>query len=147
MWNEAVAAFRTLINRKTNVPVTLNKIYFFVFAGRTSDTGVSKTTQQAANHNEGVYHSDLPQDQPTDHNLQPQTPGRAGPPLSVAGGISRTSGCKEEEDEEEEEVDILCFSPVKVQTTEDELHNVEIIPDEEEEEDANEIDVTGDEAE
>lgn len=59
------------------------------------------------------------------------------------------SGCDQEE-EEEVEVDVLLYSPVKVPQTgerEDGLINTEITLDEDEEEDVNEIDVTGDEAE
>ncbi|XP_056227214.1 uncharacterized protein LOC130165997 isoform X2 [Seriola aureovittata] len=124
--------------------------------GTTCDTGESNTTQQTVNNDEGLSHSDthLPQEIKllSDDNLQPKTP----PP--DAGGISRTSGCGGEEEEKEEggeeeeevEVDVLLYSPVKVPQTrecEDEHNNMEITPDEEEEEDVNEIDVTGDEAE
>lgn len=55
------------------------------------------------------------------------------------------SGCDQEE-EEEVEVDVLLYSPVKVPQTgerEDGLINTEITLDEDEEEDVNEIDVTG----
>lgn len=60
--------------------------------------------------------------------------------------MSRTSGCDQEE---EEEVDVLLFSPdraLKTSECENALNKMEISPDEEEE-DVNEIDVTGDEAE
>ncbi|XP_035039173.1 uncharacterized protein LOC118124983 isoform X2 [Hippoglossus stenolepis] len=106
------------------------------------DEGASNTTQQTAVQDDG---SDLPQkDKPSDDYLLPQTLEKTGPGLFDAGGINRTPGCEEEE----EEVDVLLYSPVKLQTREDGLHNMEIIPDEEEEEeDVNEIDVTGDEEE
>lgn len=93
-------------------------------------------------------HSDnqLPQENkmPLDHNLNPQTPERMGPSLSDAGRLS----CNQEE--EEVEVDVLLYSPDKVsqpRECEAGLDNTDIIPDEEDEEDVNEIDVTGDEAE
>ncbi|XP_050922978.1 uncharacterized protein LOC108885748 [Lates calcarifer] len=96
--------------------------------------------------NEGLSHSDthLPQlNKPWHHNLYTRTPERTGPPLPGAGGI--VSGCDQEE-EEEVEVDVLLYSPVKVPQTgerEDGLINTEITLDEDEEEDVNEIDVTG----
>ncbi|KAG7453337.1 flocculation protein FLO11-like [Solea senegalensis] len=98
--------------------------------GTTCDTGQLNTTEQTAGHDEVSSHTDLSH--------------KTGPPLSEACGISRTSGC--EEDEEEEEVDVLLYSPVKTQTKEDGLQNMHMSSDEEEE-DMNEIDVTGDEAE
>ncbi|XP_062244471.1 uncharacterized protein LOC133954170 [Platichthys flesus] len=111
------------------------------------DEGASNTTQQTAvQDEEGSPPSDLPQkDKPSDDCLLSQTPEKTGPGLSDAGGISRTPDCEEEEDEEE--VDVLLYSPVKLQSREDGLHNIQIIPDEEEEEDVDEIDVTGDEEE
>lgn len=57
---------------------------------------------------------------------------------------------KGKEEEEEEEVDVLVCSPEKAsQTRECEgfLNNIDMTPNEDEEDDANEIDVTGDEAE
>nr|XP_019939867.1 PREDICTED: uncharacterized protein LOC109627625 [Paralichthys olivaceus] len=114
------------------------------------DEGASNTTQQTAIHDDGGSSpSDLPQKHnPFGYNLPPQTPEKTSPHLSEAAGISRTPGCEEEEVEVEEveEVDVLLYSPVKLQIREDGLHNMEIIPDEEEEEDMNDIDVTGDEA-
>lgn len=80
--------------------------------------------------------------------MNPQTPQRTGPPLSDAAGFSRSSGCEQEE--EEVEVDVLLYSPHKVPQTgegENRVDNTDITPEEEEEEDVNEIDVTGDEAE
>ncbi|XP_030595991.1 uncharacterized protein LOC115787426 [Archocentrus centrarchus] len=67
--------------------------------------------------------------------------------------ISRTSGCdqKGEEEEDEEEVDVLVYSPEKAPLTTGcgagLLNSTDVTPDEDEEEDVNEIDVTGDEAE
>ncbi|XP_071361229.1 uncharacterized protein [Trachinotus anak] len=118
--------------------------------GTTCDAGESNTTQQIAITDEGLSHSDTHQPQEikllSEHNSHPQTP------LSDAGGILRTSGWDEDKEEEEEEVevDVLLYSPLKVPQTrecDDGLNNMEITPDEEEEEDVNEIDVTGDEAE
>lgn len=103
---------------------------------------------QAATNDDGSSDSQLPREdkKPLDHNLNPQTPERTGPSLS--GGFSWNSGCNQEE--EEVEVDVLLYSPDKVPQTrecEDGLDNMALTPDEEEEEDVNEIDVTGDEAE
>ncbi|XP_044202324.1 uncharacterized protein LOC122979161 isoform X1 [Thunnus albacares] len=110
-------------------------------------TGVSDIMQAATN-DDGSSDSQLPREdkKPLDHNLNPQTPERTGPSLS--GGFSWNSGCNQEE--EEVEVDVLLYSPDKVPQTrecEDGLDNMALTPDEEEEEDVNEIDVTGDEAE
>ncbi|XP_040003066.1 uncharacterized protein LOC120800780 isoform X2 [Xiphias gladius] len=112
--------------------------------GTTCDTGVSNATQQTAITDEGLSHRLVP-----DYKLHPQTPERTGLPLPDAGGISGTSGCDQEE-EEEVEVDVLLYSPVQVPQARvcgDGLDSTEITPDEEEEEDVNEIDVTGDETE
>ncbi|XP_037619344.1 uncharacterized protein LOC119484555 [Sebastes umbrosus] len=119
-------------------------------AQKACDAGVPDTTQQTAINNEGSSHSDLhlPQEDkvPLDHNLNPE---RTSPPLSHTVGFSKSSGCDHEE-EEEVEVDVLLYSPDKVPQTvecENGLDNMEITPEEEEEEDVNDIDVTGDEAE
>ncbi|KAM7393676.1 hypothetical protein PAMP_020531 [Pampus punctatissimus] len=98
-------------------------------------TGVSDKTQTATNDG-GSSHSDW----------NPQTVETTGPSLSDAGRFSWRSGCNQEE----EEVDILLYSPDKEPQSkecEDGLDNTYETPDEEEEEDVNEIDVTGDEAE
>lgn len=82
-------------------------------------------------------------------NVYPKTADRTAPHLPDLGGMSRTSGCDQDE-EEEVEVDVLLFSPDRapqVKECENGFTNMEITPDEEEEEDVNEIDVTGDEAE
>ncbi|XP_026214752.1 uncharacterized protein LOC113161401 isoform X2 [Anabas testudineus] len=111
----------------------------------------SNTTQETAIKTKGSFHIDthLPQDNrlPSDDDLCPWTADRTGPHLPDDGGMSRTSVCDHEE-EEEVEVDVLLFSPVRapeIRECEDTL-NMEVSPDEEEE-DVNEIDVTGDEAE
>lgn len=49
-----------------------------------------------------------------------------------------------EENKEEEEVDVLTFSPVRVQSREEQLLSSDIVPDEEEDVDVDEVDVTGD---
>lgn len=108
---------------------------FLSFAASLCSTGVSDITQTSTN-DDGSSHGDsqLP--------LSPQTPERTGPSLPSI------SACSQEE--EEVEVDVLLYSPDKVSQTrecEPGLHNTDISPDEEEEEDVNEIDVTGDEAE
>ena len=120
---------------------------FFQIAETTCDTGEPNTTQQTAFNDEGLSHK-----LPSDYNLHPETPEKTGPPLSDAVGISRTSGCDQEEEEQEEEVevDVLLYSPNKMPQSsvcEDGPNNTEISPDEEEEEDVNVTDVTGDEAE
>ncbi|XP_035515443.1 uncharacterized protein LOC118326536 [Morone saxatilis] len=117
---------------------------------KASDAGGSDTTQQTTINDEGSSHSDThtaPQEDkmPLDSTLNPQTPERTDP-LSGAVG----SGCNQEEEEEEVEVDVLLYSPDKVAQSrecENRLDNMNISPEEEEEEDVNEIDVTGDEAE
>lgn len=71
------------------------------------------------------------------------TPQRTSEPQSGAGS-GGSSGC------DEEEVDVLLFTPDKVPPTqecENGLDHMEITPEEEDEDDGNEIDVTGDEAE
>ncbi|XP_034543132.1 uncharacterized protein LOC117815491 isoform X2 [Notolabrus celidotus] len=90
----------------------------------------------------------------SDHSLNPQTPQRTVLPLMDADGCNRISGCaqvgKDEEEDEEAEVDILLCSPDKVPQTRDRengLENVDTSPEEDEEEDVKEIDVTGDETE
>ncbi|XP_034393575.1 uncharacterized protein LOC117733790 [Cyclopterus lumpus] len=112
------------------------------------EEGVSDKPQQT----EGLSHSytHLPQEDkmPLVHNLNSRIPERTSPPRLGAVGFGRSSGCdQEEEEEEEEEVDVLLFSPDKVTLTEvfeNGLDNMEITPEEEEEEDVIEIDVTGD---
>ena len=75
---------------------------------------------------------------PSAHALNLQTPERAGP------GLSRSSGCEQEE--EEVEVDFLLYSPDRapqIGGDENGPDNTDMTPEEEEEE----VDVTGDEAE
>ena len=113
--------------------------------------------QQTAVTDEGSSHSDThtpPQEDktPLEHNSNLQTPERTAPPLSDAVSFIKSSGCDQEEREEEEEVevDVLLFSPDKVPQSrqcENGLDNMDVSPEEEEDEDVNEIDVTGDEAE
>ncbi|CAK6980525.1 uncharacterized protein LOC121911515 isoform X1 [Scomber scombrus] len=108
--------------------------------------GLSDTMQTTDDASSSHSENQLPQENkmPLDHNLNPQTPERMGPSLSDAGRL----GCIQEE--EEVEVDVLLYSPDKVsqpRECEAGLDNTDIIPDEEDEEDVNEIDVTGDEAE
>lgn len=125
--------------------------YLLCFSAEKSFPVPSNTTQETAIKTKGSFHIDthLPQDNrlPSDDDLCPWTADRTGPHLPDDGGMSRTSGCDHEE-EEEVEVDVLLFSPVRapeIRECEDTL-NMEVSPDEEEE-DVNEIDVTGDEAE
>ncbi|XP_049428755.1 formin-J isoform X2 [Epinephelus fuscoguttatus] len=120
------------------------------------DAGVPDTTQQTAINKEGSTYSDthLPQEyrMSLDHNLNPQTVERTSPPLSDTVAFSKKSDCDQEEEEVEEEgeVDVLLYSPDKVphiRECEKGLDNMAISPEEEEEDDETEIDVTGDEAE
>lgn len=110
---------------------------------------MSDTTELTAISDEGLSHSDahtLPRAEKTSlrHKLDPQTPERIGPPLPNAVVFSGSS----EEVEEEVEVDVLLYTPVpESRVGENGLDNMDIFPEEEEEEDVNEIDVTGDEAE
>jgi len=83
-------------------------------------------------------------------NSSPHIPKKLGPLASLADEISVSSDSNQEEEEEEEEVDVLLYSPEKGPLNrgcEDGPSKMVIISDEEEEEDVNEIDVTGDEAE
>nr|XP_046259425.1 uncharacterized protein LOC124066727 isoform X2 [Scatophagus argus] len=88
-----------------------------------------------------------------DKMTNPQTPERTG--LSDAVGFIKSSDShqkegEEKEEEEEVEVDILLYSPDKVPQSRECKNgqdNMDITPEEEEEEDVTEIDVTGDEAE
>ncbi|XP_029295885.1 uncharacterized protein LOC115013599 isoform X1 [Cottoperca gobio] len=120
------------------------------------DEGVLDTTQHHAITDESSSHSDthLPQQDeiPLNYNLNPQTPESTAPPLSDAVGFSKSSGCDQGETKEEEDVDVdvLIYSPDQVPQTgecENRLDCIEITPEEEEEEDVTEVDVTGDEAE
>ncbi|XP_033481055.1 uncharacterized protein LOC117255917 isoform X2 [Epinephelus lanceolatus] len=119
------------------------------------DAGVPDTTHQTAINKEGSSYSDthLPQEyrMSLDHNLNPQTMERTSPPLSDTVAFSKKSDCDQEEEVEEEgEVDVLLYSPDKVphiRECEKGLDNMAISPEEEEEDDETEIDVTGDEAE
>ncbi|XP_045904502.1 uncharacterized protein LOC123970491 [Micropterus dolomieu] len=117
------------------------------------DAGVSDTVTYTGDSSRLCCDTELPQEdqRPSDPNLDPQTPEITGLPLSDAVGFRKSTGCDQEEEEEEEvEVDVLLYSPDKVpQSSECEicLDNMEVTPEEEEEEDVHEIDVTGDEAE
>ena len=87
-----------------------------------------------------------PQDDETalTHNSPPQTPERPAPSAPGAAGIGTVSG---QEDEEEVEVDVVLYSPEKrppPREYEGGLDNMVITPDEEEEDDMSDIDVTGD---
>lgn len=114
-------------------------------------------TPQTGINDEGSSHSDThpPQQEQAmllEHNMEPLTPERPGPAPSDSGGFIKSSGCSREkaEDDDEEEVDILLYSPDKVpqfRGHEKTLDNIDSTAEEEEEEDVNEIDVTGDEAE
>lgn len=147
----------TCISNNT-VPITLdNPFYFLLFfflAQKACDAGVSDTARYIIDGSRLCCDTRLPQEDemPSDHNLNPKTPERTGPPLSDTVGFSKSSGCDQEKEEEEEvEVDVLLYSPDKVLRTkecENGLDSMHIIsPEEEEEEDVHEIDVTGDEAE
>lgn len=134
-------------------PVTLDNVSYLLcfsrFSGKSCDELSSDTTQEIRNERSSYTDTQLPQEnrrQALDHNLNTRTVDRTGSHLPDDGGMSRTSGCDQEE---EEEVDVLLFSPdraPKPSECENALNNMEISPDEEEE-DVNEIDVTGDEAE
>ncbi|XP_044044820.1 uncharacterized protein LOC122872861 isoform X2 [Siniperca chuatsi] len=120
-------------------------------ARKACDAGVSNTGGYVVHSSRLCCDTHLPQNDkmPLDHNLNPQTPEGTGPPLSDTVGFSTSSGCDQEGGEEEVEVDVLLYSPDKVpQISECENGlDMDINPEEEEEEDVNEIDVTGDEAE
>lgn len=117
------------------------------------------TTQQTEINHEGSSHSDThpPQEEKAtllERNMDPVTPERPGPAPSDRGGSIKSSGCSREKEEaneeEEEEVDILLYSPDKVpqfRGQDKTLDNMDTTAEEEEEDDVNEIDVTGDEAE
>lgn len=120
-------------------------IFFFFLARKACDAGVSDTVRYIVDSSRLCCDTHLPQDKmPSDHNLN-----------TDAVGLSKSPGCDqekedEEEEEEEVEVDVLLYSPDKVPRTkecENGLDNMHITPEEEEEEDVHEIDVTGDEAE
>ncbi|KAK2815655.1 hypothetical protein Q5P01_026122 [Channa striata] len=121
---------------------------------KSCDAKGSLTTQETSIDIEGLSHGDSPLEQEnklvSDHNLYPQAPETAGPSLLDDSGISRTLSCDQEEEEEDVEVDVMIFSPDKVPETKDcehGLNKMEITPDEDEEEDVRDIDVTGDEEE
>lgn len=103
-------------------------------------TGKSDTTGSPFLNDDCSSHSDtlLPEENTAlDFMLQPLT-------------AKITSTDKKGKEEEEEEVDVLVCSPEKAsQTRECEgfLNNIDMTPNEDEEDDVNEIDVTGDEAE
>ncbi|XP_037328792.2 uncharacterized protein LOC119218450 [Pungitius pungitius] len=110
--------------------------------------GGSGEKPRTAIHDEGSFHSDthLPQEDKIP-SLSHRTVQRTGETQSDAVGSGGSSGCDEEE---EVEVDVVLLSPDKVSPTqecENVLDHMEITPEEEDEEDGNEIDVTGDEAE
>lgn len=129
----------------------------FFLARKACEAGLSDTAQQTAIND--LSHSDAhtpPQGDktPSDHKSNPQTPERLDPPLPDAAVFIKSTGCDQEEEEEEDvEVDVLVYSPVPhSRVGENGLDNMDISPEEEEEEDVeeedvNEIDVTGDEAE
>ncbi|XP_036956934.1 uncharacterized protein LOC119021055 isoform X4 [Acanthopagrus latus] len=126
-------------------------------AQKACGAGVWDATPQTGINDEGSSHSDThpPQQEQAmllEHNMEPLTPERPGPAPSDSGGFIKSSGCSREkaEDDDEEEVDILLYSPDKVpqfRGHEKTLDNIDSTAEEEEEEDVNEIDVTGDEAE
>ncbi|KAM8879301.1 uncharacterized protein AB9W97_014741 [Spinachia spinachia] len=106
--------------------------------------GVSGETPQTAIHSEGSVHSDVHLLQVDKMTLSHRTPRRTSEPQSDAVGSGGSSGCDEEE---EVEVDVLLLSPDKVPPTqrcENGLDHMEITAEDEDEEDGNEIDVTGD---
>ncbi|KAM4585320.1 uncharacterized protein PAE49_004603 [Odontesthes bonariensis] len=117
--------------------------------GTFCSSGGSDATQFASS-DEDAPHSDSrvpPQNKTA--NSSPDIPKKLGPPASLADEISVSSDGSQEE-EEEEEVDVLLYSPEKGPLNtgcEDGPSNMVLISDEEEEEDVNEIDVTGDEGE
>lgn len=122
---------------------------FSRFPGKSCDELSSDTTQESAIKNLKLSYTDpqLPQEGRLASDLDVYTPAAAdgtGSHLPDDGGMCRTSD--RDRVEEEEEVDVLLFSPERVPKTgecENALKNMEISPDEEEE-DGNEIDVTGD---
>ncbi|KAM8771753.1 uncharacterized protein AB9X84_001256 isoform 3-T4 [Acanthopagrus schlegelii] len=126
-------------------------------AQKACGAGVWDATPQTGINDEGSSHSDThpPQQEQAmllEHNMDPLAPERPGPAPSDSGGFIKSSGCsrEKEEDDNEEEVDILLCSPDKVpqfRGHEKTLDNIDSTAEEEEEEDVNEIDVTGDEAE
>lgn len=130
-------------------PVALSILPPPFSAEKACEAVVTDTTQLTAISDEGLSHSDthtLPQAEKTSlrHKLDPQNPERIGLPLPNAVVFSRNA----EEVEEEVEVDVLLCTPVpESRVGENGLDKMDIFPEEEEEEDVNEIDVTGDEAE
>ncbi|XP_042341019.1 uncharacterized protein LOC121942023 [Plectropomus leopardus] len=120
-------------------------------AGETWGARVTDTTQQTASHGDGSAHINTllhrEDKMPWDHNLNHKSPERTGSRLPDPVALSQSSDCnREEEDEGELEVDVLLYSPEKVPQTgvyENGLNSIIITPEEEEEEDVNEIDVTG----
>ncbi|XP_013128461.1 uncharacterized protein LOC102082595 isoform X3 [Oreochromis niloticus] len=103
------------------------------------DEGKSDTTGSPFLNDDCSSHSDtlLPEENTALDLLHPLT-------------VKITSTDKKGKEEEEEEVDVLVCSPEKApQTRECEgfLNNIDMTPNEDEEDDVNEIDVTGDEAE
>ncbi len=89
---------------------------------------------------------------PSDLDSSLQAPQRFDPSQSDSAGFIKSSGCDQDEEEEQEEVevDILLYSPDKgpqSSNCENELVNMDASLEEDEDEDGNEIDVTGDEAE
>lgn len=137
------------------------RISFCFLAQKACGAGVWDTTQQTEIHHEGSSPSDThpPQEEKAtllEHNMDPVTPERPGPAPSDSGGFIKSSFCSrekeedEDDEEEEEEVDILLYSPDKVpqfRGHDKTLDNIDTTAEEEEEDDVNEIDVTGDEAE
>lgn len=115
----------------------------FVFCLLGTCSAESDSDQWVAINDEGLSHSDTPVPQET--SLQ-SPPTSHGPTFQDDAG-GRTLSCNEQDEEEEDvEVDDLLYSPVKVpQDREhgDGLLSIEFSPEQEEEEDTNEIDVTG----
>lgn len=128
---------------------------FIFFVGMTGELDPAESPVKP----EGSSHSDallLPQAKTAlDCKLLPRTPETAAPPappVSHADGVGRTSGCDDKgKEDDDEEVDVLVYSPENGPQTagcgDGLLSNIDVTPDEDEEEDVNEIDVTGDEAE
>ncbi|RVE75834.1 hypothetical protein OJAV_G00002860 [Oryzias javanicus] len=96
-----------------------------------------KVDQQVPSDGGASYCSSIQSNVSVNHYCLPQTPQKTGQQV--------TRG--DQTEEEEEEIDVLIYSPDRVDHQRAVLNSVVItVDDEEEEEDENEIDVTGDEA-
>ncbi|CAJ1052961.1 uncharacterized protein LOC117815491 isoform X1 [Xyrichtys novacula] len=127
-----------------------------LFEAQACDEAVSDTAQLETNSDSASHigpHWPQVDGIVPDHNLNLETTHRTCLPLLDGCMSNKISGCAPEEiekEEEDEEVDVLLLSPERVPQSRDcenGLENVDPSPEEDEDEDAREVDVTGDEAE